>query len=120
MKTSFKKPFITTKKLNTWVKFWEYVENDGPEAGERRKQILYECWAYVPRWKMTELQQAIDSGTEHDVKVFIRETRNQYIPKETHYISIDSPYIDDDLNIKVVQPDVNNEKFLMLQAGYKS
>ncbi|REH88579.1 phage head-tail adapter protein [Staphylococcus felis] len=120
MKTSFKKPFITTQKLNTWVQFWEYVENDGPEAGERRKQILYECWAHVPRWKMTELQQAIDSGTEHDVKVFIRETRGQYIPKETHYISIDSPYIDDDLNIKVVQPDVNNEKFLMLQAGYKS
>ncbi|MFB3218523.1 phage head-tail adapter protein [Staphylococcus pseudintermedius] len=120
MKSKFKKPFITTKKLNTWVRFYEYVENDGPEAGEKRKQLLYECWAYVPRWKMAELQQAIETGTEHDVKVFIRETHGQYIPKDTHYISIQSPYVSTDLNIKLVQPDVENEQFLMLQAGFQS
>lgn len=120
MRTKFKKPFITTKKLNTWVQFYEYIDNEGPEAGQKRKQRLYECWAYVPRWKMTELQQAIDSGTEHDVKIFIRETHGEYIPKDTHYVSIDSPYIQQDLNIKIVQPDVENEQFLMLQAGVKS
>ena len=49
---------------------------------------------------MTELQQAIANGTEHDVKIFIRETHGQYIPNEKHYVAIDSPYIHQDLNIK--------------------
>ena len=31
---------------------------------------------------MTELQQAIANGTEHDVKIFIRETHGQYVPNE--------------------------------------
>lgn len=117
MKTKFKKPFITTKKLNTKVHFYEYQENEGPEAGEKRKKLLYSCWAYVPRWKMTELQEAIANGTEHDVKIFIRETHGQYIPKETHYVEVESPYINQDLNIKLVQPDVENEQFLMVTAG---
>ena len=67
---------------------------------------------------MTELQQAIANGTEHDVKIFIRETHGQYIPNEKHYVEIDSPYIHQDLNIKLVQPDVENEQFLMLTAGW--
>lgn len=120
LKTPFKKPFITTKKLNTKVVFYEYVARTGPEAGTKRKKELYTCWAYVPQWKMTELQNAIANGTEHDVKIFIRETHGQYIPSEKHYVSIDSPYITKDLNIKLVQPDVENERFLMLLAGVVS
>lgn len=117
VKSKFKKPYITTKKLNTMIHFYEYQENEGPEAGVKRKERLYSCWAFVPRWKMTELQEAIANGTEHDVKIFIRETYGQYIPDETHYVEIESPYIKQDLNIKLVQPDVENEKFLMLTAG---
>lgn len=120
MQTKFKKPFITTRKLNTRVHFYEYQENEGPEAGERRKAVLYSCWAYISNWKMTELQNAIANGTEHDVKIFIRETHGQYIPSEKHYVAIDSPYVNQDLNIKIVQPDVENERFLMLTAGVNS
>ncbi|MEB7433341.1 phage head-tail adapter protein [Staphylococcus pasteuri] len=117
MKTPFKKPFITTKKLNTKVHFYEYQANKGPEAGVKRKKILYSCWAYVPQWKMTELQNAIANGTEHDVKIFIRETHGQYVPSERHYINVESSYITQDLNIKLVQPDVENEDFLMILGG---
>ncbi|GGG87726.1 MULTISPECIES: head-tail adaptor protein [Staphylococcus] len=120
MKSKFKKPYITTKKLNTRVHFYTYQENTGPEAGIKRKDKLYSCWAYVPQWKMTELQQAISNGTEHDVKIFMRETHGQYIPNEKHYVEIESPYVHQDLNIKLVQPDVENEQFLMLTAGVVS
>ena len=46
--------------------------------------------------------------------------RDRYIPNEKHYVAIDSPYIHQDLNIKLVQPDVENEQFLMLTAGVVS
>ncbi|OHR51742.1 head-tail adaptor protein [Staphylococcus sp. HMSC056D08] len=118
MRTQFKKSFITTKKLNTKVHFYRYVENEGPEAGQKRQEKLYSCWAYVPQWKMIELQDAIANGTEHDVKIFIRDTRGQYIPhEETDYVEVESSYITNDLNIKLVQPDVENESFLMILAG---
>ncbi|WP_244942694.1 phage head-tail adapter protein [Staphylococcus chromogenes] len=104
MRTKFKKPFITTKKLNTWVQFYEYIDNEGPELAKKENKDSMSVGAYVPRWKMTELQQAIDSGTEHDVKIFIRETHGEYIPKDTHYVSIDSPYIQQDLISKLFNP----------------
>ncbi len=37
MKKVFKKPRITTKRLNTRVHFYKYTENNGPEAGEKEK-----------------------------------------------------------------------------------
>lgn len=40
MKKVFKKPRITTKRLNTRVHFYKYTENNGPEAGEKKKIII--------------------------------------------------------------------------------
>ncbi len=37
MKKVFKKPRITTKRLNTRVHFYKYTENNGPEAGEKEE-----------------------------------------------------------------------------------
>ena len=47
----------------------------------------------------------------------MKHTGNIYQTKK-HYVAIDSPYIHQDLNIKLVQPDVENEQFLMLTAGW--
>ncbi len=47
MKKVFKKPRITTKRLNTRVHFYKYTENNGPEAGEKEKKLLYSCWASI-------------------------------------------------------------------------
>ena len=80
MKSKFKNHLLQ-QKVKYACSFYEYQENEGPEAGVKRKRVLYHCWAYVPQWKMTELQ-AIANGTEHDVKIFIRETHGQYIPNE--------------------------------------
>ena len=110
MKSNFKS-LLLLLKIKYSCPFYSYQENEGPEAGVKRKVKLYSCWAYVPQWKMTELQQAISNGTEHDVKIFIRETHGQYVPNEKHYVEIESPYIHQDLNIKLVQPDVENEQF---------
>ncbi len=40
MKKVFKKPRITTKRLNTRVHFYKYTENNGPEAGRKRRKII--------------------------------------------------------------------------------
>ncbi|MDJ1111432.1 head-tail adaptor protein [Macrococcus sp. S115] len=120
MKTQFKKSRITTRRLNTRVHFYKYVEYDGPEAGEQQEKLLYSCWASVDGVWLKELEQAISNGTHNDIKLFIRDTHGEYIPNEKHYIKIDSEYFKESLNIKQVSPDLDNKDFIMIRAGYKS
>lgn len=64
MKKVFKKPRITTKRLNTRVHFYKYTENNGPEAGEKEEKLLYSCWASIDGVWLRELEQAISNGTK--------------------------------------------------------
>ncbi len=67
MKKVFKKPRITTKRLNTRVHFYKYTENNGPEAGEKEEKLLYSCWASIDGVWLRELEQAISNGTQNDI-----------------------------------------------------
>ena len=45
------KNHLLQQKVKYACSFYEYQENEGPEAGVKRKRVLYHCWAYVPQWK---------------------------------------------------------------------
>ncbi|HDI7369993.1 TPA: head-tail adaptor protein [Staphylococcus aureus] len=123
MKKVFKKPRITTKRLNTRVHFYKYTENNGPEAGEKEEKeekLLYSCWASIDGVWLRELEQAISNGTQNDIKLYIRDPQGDYLPSEEHYLEIESRYFKNRLNIKQVSPDLDNKDFIMIRGGYSS
>ncbi|HDP1821837.1 TPA: head-tail adaptor protein [Staphylococcus aureus] len=120
MKKVFKKPRITTKRLNTRVHFYKYTENNGPEAGEKEEKLLYICWASIDGVWLRELEQAISNGTQNDIKLYIRDPQGDYLPSEEHYLEIESRYFKNRLNIKQVSPDLDNKDFIMIRGGYSS
>lgn len=120
MKKVFKKPRITTKRLNTRVHFYKYTENNGPEAGEKEEKLLYSCWASIDGVWLRELEQSISNGTQNDIKLYIRDPQGDYLPSEEHYLEIESRYFKNRLNIKQVSPDLDNKDFIMIRGGYSS
>lgn len=114
----YKPPRVNTGDLRTPIKFYGYVENEGPEPGESEKEILYETWAKVENVWLKDLEIAKANGTLSDITVMIRDPLANYIPNIKHYLSIDAPeYQDRRYNIKHVQPDMQNKQFITIVAG---
>lgn len=109
------KPF---EKLNTRVSFYEFRANDGPEPGESEKYTLYSCWALVEKVWMRDLEQAKASGTLEDLTITIRDPMYDFTPTNKMYIGIDDRrYHGTRYNIKTVQPDMEDKRFMRVIAG---
>ncbi|AUJ23119.1 phage head-tail adapter protein [Virgibacillus dokdonensis] len=109
----YKSPRVNAGDLRTPVTFYEYKPNPGPEPGEQEKQVLYDCMAKVDEVWLKDLELAKSNGTLSDVTLTIRDPLQDYIPSDEHYVSIDAPeYRDKRYNIKHVQPDLQNKKFI--------
>jgi len=109
----YKPPRIRTGDLRTPIKFYEYVPNEGPEPGEQEEKVLYECMAKIDEVWLKDLELAKSTGTLSDVTITIRDPHGEFYPTEKHYISIDAPeYRDKRYNVKHVQPDLQNKKFI--------
>lgn len=116
-KFDYKSPRVHAGELRTPVIFYEYQENDGPEPGEKEKEILFECFAKVDEMWLKDLEIAKQNGTTSDVTIIIRDPMRDYIPTNKHYLSIDDPiYEDNRYNIKHVQPDVQDRNFINVVA----
>jgi head-tail adaptor len=106
--------------LNTRVTFYKFVPNDGPEPGEVEERALYKAWAKVDEVWLKDIEIAKSNGTLSDVTITIRDPRGTYQPNNMHYLSIDSAYYKEKrYNIKHVQPDLQNKRYIRIVAGLK-
>ncbi|MBK5497377.1 phage head-tail adapter protein [Peribacillus sp. TH14] len=113
----YKPPRVKTGDLRTFITFYEYAPNNGPEPGESEKKILYEGWSKVVNVWLKDLEIAKSNGTLSDITITIRDPHADYIPTNKHYLSIDAPeYLDKRYNIKHAQPDLQNKEFITIVA----
>ena len=120
-KFEYKEPRVHTGELRTPVIFYEYAPNSGPEPGESYKRTLYNTWAKIDEVWLKDLELAKSNGTLTDVTITIRDPHADYIPNNRHYVEIDAPeYQGKRYNIKHVQPDLQNRKFITIVAELRS
>ncbi|MBK5446099.1 MULTISPECIES: phage head-tail adapter protein [unclassified Peribacillus] len=113
----YKPPRVKTGDLRTFITFYEYAPNNGPEPEESEKKILYEGWSKVVNVWLKDLEIAKSNGTLSDITITIRDPHADYIPTNKHYLSIDAPeYLDKRYNIKHAQPDLQNKEFITIVA----
>lgn len=104
-------------ELNTRVTFYKFSPNDGPEPGEEEMQVLHSCWASVEKVRARDLEQAKANDTLEDVTIIIRDSRMDYVPRNSHYVGIDDGrYFGKRYNIKTYQPDLKDKRFMTIIA----
>lgn len=109
----YKPPRLHSGELRTPIVFYEYAPNQGPEPGEKEKSTLHECMGKIDEVWLKDVERAKSNGTLSDITITMRDPLQDYIPTDTHYISIDHPqYKDNRYNVKHVQPDPQNNKFI--------
>lgn len=109
----YKPPRVHSGELRTPVTFYMYAPNEGPEPGENEEQVLYECMAKIDNVWLKDLELAKSNGTVSDITITIRDPLQDYIPTDQHYISIEHPqYKDKRYNVRYVQPDTQNNRFI--------
>src|SRR5690554_5180901 len=109
---------INIHEFNTPVVFYEYVPKSGPMPGENEKRTLYTTWAKIDEVWMKDLELAKSNGTLSDLTLTIRDPLSEYRPSNKHYLSIQSlDYQDKRYNIKHVQHDLQNNRYIRIVAG---
>jgi head-tail adaptor len=104
--------------LNTRVTFYQDVPKDGPEPGEDKEKILYTAWAKIDEVWLKDIEIAKSNGTLSDITITIRDPRRGYQPNNKHSLSIDSEYYrGKKYNIKHVQPNMQDRRFINIVAG---
>lgn len=115
---NYKRPRIDIGDLRTWVVFYEYAPNEGPEPGEQQRKVLYECFAHIDEVWSKDVEFAKVHGNLSDLTITIRDPLGDYIPRSTHYLEIEAPeYADRHYGISEVQPDLQNRQFTKVIAG---
>jgi len=108
---------IDFSDLKAPVTFYEYVPSEGPEPGEEEQRTLHRSWAKVDQVWLKDLELAKSNGTVNDLTIIIRDPLADYIPTNKHYVSIDDlNYRDKRYNVKHVQPDIQDKRFVTIVA----
>jgi hypothetical protein len=114
----YKPPRVHNGELRTPITFFEYAPNEGPFPGESEKRTLFTAWAKIDEVWLKDLEVAKSNGTLSDVTITMRDPQSEYIPTNKHYFSIDAPaYANKRYNIKHVQPDMQDKRFINIVAG---
>src|SRR5699024_7050718 len=79
-KNEYKPPRLRSGDLRTPVTFYEYTDNNGPEPGEKEKQVLYKCFAKIDEMWLKDMEQAKQNNTESDITIIIRDAIGTYSP----------------------------------------
>lgn len=107
--------------LDTRIQILGLQPNDGPEAGEEVFGVVYECWAGVVNVRMIDREQAKANNTLEDLNIFIRDPRGDFSPNNKQAITIlDTQYENKTYNIKSVQPNLADRRFIDIVAGLTS
>lgn len=105
-------------QFKTRITFYEFAPNNGPEPGETETRILYECWAGVDTVWLKDLEQAKSNGTIEDLTISIRDPRGSFVPQKNHYVGIDEgTFFGKRYNVKAIQPDLQDKRFITVIAG---
>lgn len=116
-KNEHQSPAVHSGELRTPVTFYKYKPKDGLLPGEEEKEEMFFSWAKVDELWLKDLEIAKQNGTMNDLTVIIRDPMDDYVPKDGHYISIDDlHYKDIRYEIKHVQPDVKDRRFINIVA----
>lgn len=108
-------------ELNTRVNVYEFAPSDGPEQGEEEKRVLFSCWAKVERVRMSDREVAKANGNLDDITVIIRDPYPDFLPDTKQLISINARgYQNKRYNIKSVQPDMQDKRFVVIIAEVAS
>ncbi|MEK4565192.1 phage head-tail adapter protein [Alkalihalobacillus sp. FSL R5-0424] len=111
-------PRVKSGDLRTQVTFFEYKPKEGPLPGENEKQLLFETWAKVDQVWLKDLELAKSNGTLSDITITIRDPLFEYKPTNLHYLEVDaSDYQGYRYNIKKVQPNLQDRRFIDIVAG---
>lgn len=119
IKFEYKKPLAKGSDLNSLITFYESVPNEGPEPGEDIENTLYTCWANVKTVWMKDHEQAKTNGTMEDLTIIMRDAQGQFVPDNKHHISV-TDFIGKKYNVKSVQPDLRDKRFIIIVAGLNS
>ena len=116
----YKPPRVKNGDLRTPVTFFEYAPNEGPLPDQTEKRTLYNTWTKVDSVWLKDLELAKSNGTLSDVTLTIRDPGVDYRPTNKHYLEIDAPdYRGLLYNIKSVQPNLQDHRFINIVAGLK-
>ncbi|MRX70849.1 phage head-tail adapter protein [Bacillus lacus] len=114
----YKPQRVHSGELRTPVTFFEYVANDGPMPGESEARTIFNAWAKIDQVWLKDLELAKSNGTLSDVTITIRDPQAEFIPSNKHYLEIDSAeYRGSHYNIKKVQPNMQDRRFIDIVAG---
>lgn len=103
--------------LKTRITFYEFQPNYGPEPGEGEARTLYSCFAAVDKVWLRDLEQAKANNTLEDLTIVIRDPRGDFIPNTKMYIGIDDGrYYGKRYNVKSIQPDLQDGRFMRVIA----
>ncbi|MCM2675582.1 phage head closure protein [Alkalicoccobacillus plakortidis] len=117
-KFEYKPPRVHNGDLRTPVIFFEYQPNQGPLPGESVKRTLFNCWAKVDQVWLKDLEQAKANNTLSDITITIRDPQFEYKPSNLHYLEVDAlDYQGYHYNIKKVQPNLQDRRFIDIVAG---
>lgn len=96
-------------KLNTPVQFYTVGVSDDGMPIKPKPELFYECWAHVESITLRDYQTAVQTSTQHQIKVFIRD-----------YADIDNKMqisINDKIHsIKSIMPNYRNSNFTVIVA----
>ncbi|MBZ5203201.1 phage head closure protein [Planomicrobium chinense] len=105
-------------QLNTRIQIIGMKASEGPEVGEEIEQVVHECWARIDTVRFRDMEQAKANNTLSDINFTIRDTRRGFIPTNKHSINVLDPMYENRLyNIKSVQPNMTDKRFVTLIAG---
>lgn len=117
----YKQPRVHSGQLRTPIIFYEYAPNDGPEPGENKKSVLFECMCKVDRVWLKDLELAKSNGTLSDITITIRDPQDDYRPTNLHYLEIeDRDYKNKSYNIVTAQPNLQDRRFIDIVAKVAS
>jgi len=119
----YKAPPIRTNQLNTPVRFFHVVENDGPEPGESTTVPAFDCMclAYEPSNKDRTVLNVAEAKLAVTIK--IRDTFGEYDPVTSDVAVIDDRRYVDELgqpivwDVVSVSPDLENNQFVKIILG---
>ncbi|WEZ09576.1 phage head closure protein [Priestia flexa] len=113
-------PRVHNGELRTMVTFYKKVPNEGPMPGDDEEKVLFKAWAKVDRVWLKDLEIAKANGTLSDITITIRDTQRDYIPSNHHFVKVeDANYQDVEYNIKSVQPNLQDRRFIDIVAEVK-
>ncbi|MDX8288838.1 phage head-tail adapter protein [Metabacillus indicus] len=114
----YKAPRVNAGDLRTPVIFYGYKPNEGPMPGETEDRIIFNAWAKIDQVWMKDLELAKSNGTLSDVTITIRDPQGEVNLSNLHYLEIDAPeYEKKRYNIKQVQPNMQDKRFIDIVAG---